>query len=130
AFDAGALPRQRLGPLRRPPWLVEALLARRKGSEHEVELQGAERLGGVGVVAGAHDREDGVGVTQRPEQPAPETLARLSSRREAGDEVDLERRMDALLRLRHLGEAIDAVVGKRRHTLGRLEAGRGADAGE
>src|SRR5207245_7098089 len=107
AFERGDLPRQRLVPLQRPPLLVEALLDRRKVGEHEVELQGAERLGGVGVVAGAHDREDGVGVTQRPEEPAPETLARLSSRREARNEVDLERRMDAPPRLPPPRAALD-----------------------
>jgi hypothetical protein len=64
ALERVDLPRQRLLPLQRPPLLVEALLDGRKVGEHEIELEGSERVRGVGVVAGAHDREDRVGIAQ------------------------------------------------------------------
>src|SRR2546429_7508162 len=95
ALAEGLTPPQRFLPLHCPPLLVEALLDGREVGEHEVELEGSERLGGVGVVARAHDGEDGVGVTQRPEQPAPATPAPLSSPREAGGGVGLEPPLDA-----------------------------------
>src|SRR4030095_16005494 len=64
------------------------------------------------------------------ESPASAPSAGRPARAEPRDEVDLERGVDELLRLRHLGQSVDTIVRQRRDTLGRLEAGRGDESGE
>ena len=58
----------------------------------------------------SHHEEHGVAVAQRSEEPAAETLARLGRQRR--EPVDLEGGVDDVLRLRHLREPVETVVGE------------------
>src|SRR5262249_33938204 len=71
-------------------------------------------------------------VAERPEEAVAETLAATRALHQRGDIDDLEARVDELLRLRHLAEQVDALVGHVRDThrrLGRGERVRGDDRG-
>ena len=79
--------------------------------------------------AAQHDQQR-VAVTDVAEQAAAEPLAGTAPGGEAGDVLELERGVDAPLRLRHLGEQVDALVGQLGHALGRVEAGGRLEPGQ
>ena len=104
--------------LGRPALRVEALLDARDVGEHELELERDEIAFGIGgdaaVGEGAQHDQDRVAVAQRAEDLRAESLARLRPGRQ-GEVHELEARRDRLLRLRHLGERAQALVGEARH---------------
>ena len=75
------------------------------------------------VLERAQHVEDGVAVAQRAEEPVAETLARARALHQRGDVDDLEAGVHELLRVRHLAEEVDALVGDVRERLRRLGGG-------
>ena len=129
-LERGDLGGERLVALRRPLLAVQAALDRRQVGEHELELEGVEvgaRVGVAGhrgVFEGAQDVEDGVAVAQGAEEAVAQPLSGARALHQRGDVDDLEAGVHELLGVRHLAQAVDALVGDLR------EGDRGLRGGE
>ena len=105
--------------LGRPALAGQPLLDTCEVGEHELELERLEIALGIGLDTAVGERaqhdEDRVAVAQAAEELRAEALARLRPRRQR-EVHELEARGDGLLRLRHVGESQQTLVGQARNT--------------
>ena len=128
ALERGDLRTERLVALGGAALLVEALLDRDQVGEHELVLERPQVARRVVAVGGPHDEHQRVAVAQRAEQTAAEALPGLG--RQPGQEGDLEGRGHDLLRLRHLGQRVEPLVGDVHDPEQALRRVLGVDAGQ
>ncbi len=103
-------------PPRRAPCLVELALDGREVGEHELELEHAERLEGVGdagdclVGKAPQHKAQGVDLADPGEEAVAEPFAALRAGDESGNVHELDARLHHLLRLAHDGERGETLV--------------------
>ena len=98
--------------------------------DHTEMFERVGRSGNVVVDEGTQHQHDGVDLANVGEELVAEALAFARSFDESTDVDHLDRRMDDVLALRHLGQSIEAIIGDLGHSDVRILGGEGIGGSE